>query len=209
MSKARSNKSQARKAVTPSQRPNVHNPSETPNKGSANRSLWFVLRVMSAFVLMGLLIAVLHWWGFNSYRDVAEWAEPGSHEALIYNDETYYLSGQIGKRGLTKSKYTKDKLLGQVKDDGTPVSTEPVTTAEPETEEDFYLEDPEFWEEIETETELESVIPPVGAKLFESGAHAYILYTVEDKADFLILLEEDGEYYLYYREGTPNPLDSD
>lgn len=192
MSKAKKHPSQAK-------------PDQAPQKTSPDSPLRFVLRAVCAFVLMGLLIAVLHWWGFNSYRDVAEWAEPGSHEALIYNDETYYLAGQIGKQGLTKSKYTKDKLLGQVQDDGTPVTTEPVTTSEPESEDEPFFEDTEFWEETETETQLESVIPPVGAKLFESGAHAYVLYSVKDKEDYLILLEADGEFYLYYREGIPDP----
>ena len=88
----------------------------------------FALRAIIAFVLLGVLLAILYWWGFHSYRDVAEWVEPGNHDAFVYEGETYYLSGVIGKRGLTLKKYPIDKIVGQIKDDGTPVTTEPVTT---------------------------------------------------------------------------------
>ena len=67
--------------------------------------------------------------------------------------------------------------------------------------------DTEFWEE--TETLPESVIPPAGAELFEDKKHAYILYSVKDMEDFLLLLDADGEYYLYYREGATDPLAPD
>jgi hypothetical protein len=182
-------------------------PKQAKQRGSAG----FFLRVVCGFVLMGFLIVLLHWLGYNVYPDVAEWVEPGDHSALIYEEETYYLAGKIGKKGLTKSKYTADKVLGQVKNDGTPVTTEPVTTSIPETTADPEWEDDEFFEDIyeETETELQSVVPPAGAELFEKTGHAFILYSIEDKPEFLILLAEDGEQYLYYREGTENPVASD
>ncbi len=184
---------------------------ETIVKPKQKRAL-FALRAVIAFLLLGMLLAVLYWWGFNSYRDVAEWVTPGDHSAFVYQDETYYLSGVIGKRGLTLKKYPIDKIVGQVKDDGTPVITEPVTTVEPETDaplppdetyegEDYETEPPE-----ETDTAIESVVPPFGADLFEEKEHAYVLYSVEDQPDFLLLLGEDGEYYLYYREGVRDPL---
>ena len=53
------------------------------------------------------------------------------------------------------------------------------------------------------------MIPPSGAELFEDKKHAYILYSVKDMEDFLLLLDADGEYYLYYREGAQNPLAPD
>lgn len=178
------------------------------NREALKHSVKLTLRALVAFVLLGGLLAAVYWWGYNSYRDVAEWVEPGHHEAFIYDGETYYLAGQIGKKGLTKSKYPMDKIIGQIKDDGTPIVTEPETTDAPETEEEF-PEDTETWEETETETTWESVIPPAGARLFENNKHGYILYSVEKKEDFLILLEEDGEYYLYYKEGTEDPLAAD
>lgn len=168
-----------------------------------------VLRAVIAFVLLGILLALLYWWGFNSYRDVAEWVEPGHHDAFIYEGETYYRSGVIGKRGLTLKKYPIDKILGQVKDDGTPVVTEPETLPETDTAEETEPADTETWEETEPVTELETVIPPAGAALFEERRHSYILYSVEDQEDYLLLLEADGEYYLYYREGATDPLDPD
>ena len=170
-----------------------------------SKSALFILRAVIAFVLLGALLAVLYWWGYGSYRDVAEWVEPGDHSSFVYQDEIYYLSGVIGKRGLTLKKYAIDKIVGQVKDDGTPVMTEPATL--PETEKDPDPVDTEFWEEIETLPE--SVIPPSGAELFEDKKHAYILYSVKDMEDFLLLLDDDGEYYLYYREGAQNPLAPD
>ena len=187
---------------------------ETGVKAKQRRAL-FALRAVIAFVILGILLAVLYWWGFHSYPDVAEWAEPGSRDALVYEEETYRLSGVIGKRGLTKKKYPIDKILGQVKEDGVPVTTEPVTTAEPETEEDWDLYEPDFWEETETleetesVTELVSVEPPLGAALFEREKHTYILYSVEEQEDYLLLLWPDGEYYLYYKEGVRDPLTAD
>ena len=178
-------------------------PKANPNSQASRRSLCLILRAVGAFALLGLLLVVLYWWGFHSYPDVAEWVQPGSHEAFIYEGETYYLSGQIGKKGLTKSKYPMDKLLGQIKDNGIPVTTSPETTAEPETE---FAPDPEETESsAETETTLESVKPPIGADLFDGKKHTYVLYAVEKKEEYLILAEEDGAYYLYYREGPDDP----
>ena len=184
---------------------------ETIVRPKQKRAL-FALRAVIAFVILGILLAVLYWWGFRSYPDVAEWVTPGDHSAFIYQDETYYLSGVIGKRGLTLKKYPIDKMIGQVKDDGVPVTTEPVTTVEPETDAPLPPVETDEWEEYvtepteETETAIESVVPPFGADLFEEKEHAYVLYSVEDQSDFLLLLGEDGEYYLYNREGGRDPL---
>ena len=197
MSKSKTPASRSKKAT-----PKKQTQASPPNTSKA--SLILVLRGVVAFVLLGLLILVLYRWGYDSYKDVAEWAEPGSHNALIYNDETYYLSGQIGKKGLSKSKYATDKILGQVKDDGIPETTEAETTAEPESEMEYFPEDPDDWEE--TESKPESVALPVGGELFASKEHTYILYSVKQNEGYLILLEQDGQYYLYYREDKPNPL---
>ncbi|MBQ3507668.1 MAG: hypothetical protein IJA91_03875 [Clostridia bacterium] len=176
---------------------------ETGVKTKQKRA-FFALRAVIAFVLLVVLLAVLYWWGFHSYRDVAEWVTPGDHSAFVYQDETYYLSGVIGKRGLTLKKYPIEKIVGQVKDDGTPVITDSATLAETDSAEELDPLDTEFLEELETFPE--SVVPPVGAELFSDKGHAYILYSVEDQDGFLLLLEEDGEYYLYYREGVKDPL---
>ena len=197
MSKSKTHASKSKKPI-PGKQAQV----STPHTSKA--SLILVLRGVVAFVLLGLLILVLYRWGYDSYKDVAEWAEPGSHDALIYNGETYYLSGQVGKKGISKSKFATDKVLGQVKDAGVSVTTESETTAETEPEVEYFPEDADEWEE--TETTLESVALPVGGEFFANKEHTYILYSVKENQGYLILLEQDGLYYLYYREDKPNPL---
>ena len=163
---------------------------------------FLTLRAILAFLLLGLLLAVLYHFAFGAYREVAEWGEPGNHDTLIYEGDTYTLVGVLGKKGLTEKKYPIDKIVGQVRDDGLPKLTEPVTEAPTEAPaEPLETEEGEETEpETETETEAVTVIPPKGAEFFESQRdHAYILYSVEDKEDYLLVLEPDGQYYLYQR----------
>ena len=165
---------------------------------ASRRWLWG-LRIVLAFVLLAALLALLHWWGYRSYPEVAEWAEPGSHEAFVYEGETYLLAGQLGKNNLTKAKFPQDKIIGRVKD-GDAFTTEPETTAAPETTDSSETEEGE-----ETETTPESVVPPYGSQWFSDKPHTYVLYGVEKKEDCLLLLEADGALYVYYREGTTLP----
>ena len=65
-------------------------PKANPNSQASRRSLCLILRAVGAFALLGLLLVVLYWWGFHSYPDVAEWVQPGSHEAFIYEGESLY-----------------------------------------------------------------------------------------------------------------------
>ena len=171
---------------------------ETTHAPKPKRAL-FALRAVIAFVLLGLLMAGLYYFAFNGYRTVAEWGEPGDHSTLIYEEETYELVGVIGKKGLNLKKYPIDKILGQVRDDGLPKLTETEELTETEPPEDEPEETPEG-ETTEEETEPVTVIPPKGAELFESNRdHAYVLYSVQDQEDYLLVLEPDGEYYLYCR----------
>ena len=142
---------------------------------------FFILRAVVAFVLLFALIAGLYLVGFRSWREVAEWGENSDHTALIYKEETYLLTGQIGKKGLTLKKYPIDKVLGQVRDDGSVMTTEEIT----------------FPEETE-EGETLKVTPPDGTPTLPHE-HTYILYSVKDQEDYLLVLEKDGEYYLYQR----------
>ncbi len=141
----------------------------------------FILRAAVAFVLLLALIAGLYLVGFRSFRTVAEWGEDSNHTTLIYKDETYTMVGVIGKKGLNLKKYPIDKVLGQVKDDGTVMTAEDVTLPA-ETEEGETLK----------------VIPPDGTPTLPHE-HTYILYSVEKQEDYLLVLEKDGEYYLYQR----------
>lgn len=160
----------------------------------------FILRAVIAFVLIGVLLAVLYQVAFKSYSTVAEWGEPGNHDTLIYDGETYALVGVLGKNGLNLKKYPIDEIIGKVHDDGLPKLTEAETTAETAPEEPEPPETEEGETLPETETEAVTVIPPKGAELFESMRdHAYILYRVKDQEDYLLVLEPDGEYYLYRR----------
>ncbi len=154
-------------------------------------SAHFALRAAGAFVLLMALIGFLYWWGYHGYATVAEWSEPGNHESFVYQDETYYRSGVIGKRGLTLKKYPIDEIVGKVKDDGIPAITEAVTLSP------------------DADSNETVAVTPQEADPTLAQDHAYVLYSVEDKEDFLLLLEADGKYYLYYREGTDNPLSND
>ena len=165
-------------------------------KEQKQKAPFFVLRAVIAFVLLGLLCGVLYWWGYHGYGKTAAWIEPGHHEAFVLKDVTYYRVGQIGKGGLTDKKYPKDAIVGYVKDDGLPMVTEPVTEAETEEADEDY-EDTETAEETEPVTEPVTVIPPKGAELFEEGKHAFVIYSVKDTEEYLLLLESDGKYYLY------------
>ena len=142
---------------------------------------FFILRAVVAFVLLFALIAGLYLVGFRSWREVAEWGENSDHTALIYKEETYLLTGQIGKKGLTLKKYPIDKVLGQVRDDGSVMTTEEIT----------------FPEETE-EGETLKVTPPDGTPTLPHE-HTYILYSVKDQEEYLLVLEKDGEYYLYQK----------
>ena len=150
-------------------------------KQPKQKPAFFIPRAVIAFVLLFALIAGLYLVGFRSYRKVAEWGEGSDHTVLIYEDETYVLEGQIGKKGLTLKKYPIDKVLGQVRADGSVMTTEEIT----------------FPEETE-EGETLKVTPPDGTPTLPHE-HTYILYIVKDMEDCLLVLEKDGEYYLYQK----------
>ncbi len=166
---------------------------------------FFAIRAIGATVLLALLLGVVYLAGYRGYPTVAEWAEPGDHSAFVYNEETYYLAGAIGKRGLTEKNYPIDKLIGKVHDDGIP-TRETETETEPATEPETYPEVTIWPIETDDPSETEVVTkPPKNADPTLARDHAYVLYSVENKEEFLLLLGEDGKLYVYYREGTDNP----
>ena len=149
------------------------------NQTKQKRAL-FLLRAAIAFILLFALIGGLYVWAYRSWSSVAEWAdEMGGHAALVYEGDTYALVGKMGKGNLTSKNYPTDKILGKVVDNGSTMATETETLPE-ETEEGETLK----------------VIPPDGDPTLPAE-HTYVLYSVEKKPDFLIVLEQDGEYYLY------------
>ena len=141
----------------------------------------FTLRAVVAFLLLMALIIGIYLVGFRSWREVARWGENSNHEVLIYKEETYTLVGVIGSSGLNLDKYPIHKVLGQVKQDGTLM-----TTAE-----ETLPPDAEEGETLET-------TPPDGTPTVPHE-HTYIVYAVKDKEDYLLVLEENGKYYLYQK----------
>ena len=90
---------------------------QTKTKSPAPRRWLWGLRALVAFALMALLLVGLYRCGYRSYKEVAVWATPGSHEALIYEEETFLLGGQLGKGNLTKGKFPVDEIIGRVADE--------------------------------------------------------------------------------------------
>lgn len=152
------------------------------------RSPLLALRAAVAFVLLLAVVGGVYLLGFRSWRKVATWVEDSDHTALVYGEETYTLVGEIGKKGLTLKKYPIDKVLGQVADDGSHMTTEEVT----------------FPEETE-EGETLKVTPPDGTPTLPHE-HTYILYSVEKQEEHLLVLEKNGKYYLYKRVQEPETL---
>ena len=142
---------------------------------------FLTLRAIMAFLILAALIVGIYLVGFRSWREVAQWGENSNHEVLIYKEETYELVGVIGSKGLTKDKYPIHKVVGQVKQDGTLMTTAEETLP-PDAEEGETLK----------------VTPPDGTPTVPHE-HTYIVYAVKDKEDYLLVLEADGEYYLYQK----------
>ena len=161
------------------------------NTQPKQKRAFFTLRAIIAFVLLMALIVGLYLVGFRSWREVAEWGENSNHEVLIYEEETYVLVGQLGKKGLNLKKYPIDKVLGQVEQDGTLMTTAEETL-------------PADTEEGETV----KVTPPDGTPTVPHE-HTYIVYSVKDQEDYLLVLELDGEYYLYQKASETETVETE
>ena len=145
---------------------------------------YFTLRAILAFVILGALMVGIYFVGFHSWREVAEWGENSNHEVIIYDDETYVLVGVIvdnEKEALSLKNYPIHKVLGQVKQDGTLMTTAQETLP-PDAPEGETLE----------------TTPPDGTPTLPRE-HTYIVYAVKNKKDYLMVLEKNGEYYLYQK----------
>ena len=145
---------------------------------------FFTLRAILAFLILGALIVGIYFVGFHSWRKVAERGENRNHEVLIYDGETYVLVGMLvdnEKKELSLKNYPIHKVLGQIKQDGTLMTT---------AEETLPPDAPEG-ETLET-------TPPDGTPTLPRE-HTYIVYAVKNKEDYLLVLEKNGEYYLYQK----------
>lgn len=138
-----------------------------------------ILRALGAFLLLAAILVGLYWWGYHSYPTVATWGAPGHHETFVYEGNVYERVGKIGTASLTLTTYPLDQIVGKVEDDGLPMFVE---TEAP---------DPDLEDE-----ETRPPKPPNGDPTL-AFEHAYVLYGVKKKENFLLLLEADGEYYVY------------
>ena len=173
------------------------------------KSARFALRAVGMFAILALVAAALYWWGYNGYATVGEWTQPGDHASFVYKGETYYRSGVWGEGKLSEKNYPRDDLLGKIKNDGELTSTElPETTVpdpEAETAPDGEGTTAVGGADSATETESYRELPSKVVDLV-NGPHTCLVYKVKNTDEFLIVWESDGAYYLYYREGTDNPL---
>ncbi len=159
-------------------------PQDERGAGRAKYAL-FTLRAVVAFLILAAVIALLGWLGYNAYPTVGEWSEPGNHDALVYDGATYYWCGRLGERGLAEKKYGPGEMLGKIKDDGVSAVTEAVTAS--------------------SEGETVNAKPPKADPTLATQ-HTYMVYSVKNYDNLLLVLESDGERYVYYREGTDNPM---
>ena len=161
------------------------------NTQPKQKKAYFIPRAILAFALLMALIVGLYHLGFRSWREVARWGEDSNHEILIYEEETYVLVGQLGKKGLNLNKYPIHKVLGQVEKDGTLMTTAEETL-------------PADTEEGETV----KVTPPDGTPTVHHE-HTYIVYSVKDQEDYLLVLEDNGEYYLYQKASETETVEEE
>ncbi len=146
----------------------------------------FLFRAVLMFVLLGAILVGIYVAAYRSHPVVAEWGDPnkpGSHEVFVYDGAVYRLIGVLGKNGLTESKHPIGEIIGRVNDD---------TLAETEAPTVSPNADPD---------ETVKVTPPDGDPTLVRD-HAYLLYTIKKSGheNILLLLEKDGQHYVYYRE---------
>lgn len=74
----------------------------------------FLPRALILFlVFLAMGVGILRF-STHHYKNIADWVEPDSAEALLYEGETYHLAGEIGESGLSSKKFPTDKILGEV-----------------------------------------------------------------------------------------------
>ncbi len=148
-------------------------------------NLFFALRVLLAVVLLGGLIVGIYLVAYQGYPTVAEWVRPGSHDAFVMDGVTYRSVGELGKGGWKEKDYPIDKSIGRVADDGTATETDPPETLPP---------DAESGETVKT-------TPPDGTPDLARD-HAYVIYSVKNQENAVILLESTGKKVLYWKESA-------
>ncbi len=77
----------------------------------------FLLRASILFVVFLAIGAGIFRYANHHYKNIADWEDPASTEALIYEGDTYYLAGKVGDPGLTSKQFPKNEVLGEVTPD--------------------------------------------------------------------------------------------
>ena len=122
----------------------------------------FLLRAAAFFLLLLAIGAGMLRYAHHHYKNIADWEDPASREVLIFEEETYYLAGEIGDPGLSSKKFPTNEILGEVTPDS-----------------------------------------------FFDMAAPWVVWSVEGKANFLIVTLEDEKKMLYYREDMKNPAETE
>ena len=139
-------------------------------KQTTQKPVNFTRRAILAFVILGALMAGIYLVGFRSWREVARWGENSNHELLIYDDETYTLVGVV-----------EDNEKANLS-----LKNYPIHKVLGQVVQDGTL----MTDAEETTLDGTPTVP---------HEHTYIVYAVKNMKDYLIVLEKNGEYYLYQK----------
>ncbi|MBE6558669.1 MAG: hypothetical protein E7661_06645 [Ruminococcaceae bacterium] len=126
------------------------------------KKAYFIPRAIICFLIFVCLGLAFVRFASHHYANVAEWKDPASRDVLIYDEDAFYLAGEIGKNGLNEKDYPTEKVLGEVTPEGL-----------------FQKQDP------------------------------VVIWMVENKKDFIIVVDEEDSRWLYYREGEENPAETE
>ncbi len=77
----------------------------------------FLPRALILFVVFLAIGAGIFRYANHHYKNIADWEDPASTEALIYEGDVYYLAGEIGDPGMASKKFPKNEILGEVTPD--------------------------------------------------------------------------------------------
>ncbi len=78
------------------------------------KKAYFIPRALLFFVIFFVVGVGIYRFASHHYKNVAEWGEPDSSSALIYEEETFFLAGKIGEDKLSAKKFPKNEVLGEV-----------------------------------------------------------------------------------------------
>ena len=90
------------------------------------KKAYFLPRALILFVVFLAIGAGIFRYANHHYKNIADWEDPTSAEALIYEDEIYYLAGKVGDPGMPTKKFSKNEILGEMTPDSLFDPSEPL-----------------------------------------------------------------------------------